>query len=369
VATFEELAERLSRGASAQERIEAAEALAEVDDPRVAAALAKALADPSAAVRDRVEELLGQFCHRDQTGHLRALLDEAERVSAALAAEVGRLRDDELGDEDAPRPEPIEPPDGFEGDCAVVRLDTGPVDVKRMCAIVAEAVGEALFAVTREVHLTKGFLVRSVPASVARQLVRDLGLAGVPAAAAPADWLPEPMELVRVRDPKFGAGALEGIIVPDGHECKAAWQSVELVAAGRIEVELKRRKADEDWSPFTRPLRARGEDRPLHEIGYEYVLEVYAGEPLQRLRLLTHELDFEIMQRRPADFASVARLARGLVRRADHRCLTAGVRRLADLDHDDWDDLTFISPLAFEHYVAWQRLLLVLGVPLPRDRF
>ena len=74
------------------------------------------------------------------------------------------------------------------------------------------------------------------------------------------------------------------------------------------------------------------------------------------------------MQRRLGDFSSVARLARGLVRHVGRRCLAAGVRRLAELERDNWDDLTFLSPVAFDHYVTWQRLLLKLGVALPRDR-
>ncbi len=368
MATFEELAERLAGGATPQARIEAAERLAEADDPRVAPTLARALADPSAAVRERVEALLAEFGRRDHTGTLQALLDEAERVSAALTAEVGRLRGDEPPEAEIVA-EPIEPPEGFDGDCVVVRLDARPVKLKRMCGIVAEAIGQALFAVTREVHLTKGILARSAPAAVARQLVRDLAAAGVPAAAAPAAWLPEPPDLVRVRDPVFGPAALRGVVVPEGGECEAAWETVELVVAGRIEVELKRGKADEDWSPFTRPLRGRGQDGPLHELGYEYALEVYGGEPLARLRLLTRELDFETMQRRPSGLASVARLARGLLGRVARPRLAAGVRRLAERDRDNWDDLTFLSPLAFEDYVAWQRLLLALGAPLPRDPY
>ena len=240
MATFEELAEQLARGATSSHRIEAADALAGLDDPRVAPTLAKALADPHPAVREHVEELLAQFGHRDRTGHLRALLDEAERVSAALAAEVGRLRGDDLADDAPPTLEPIAPPEGFDGECVVVRLDAGPMDTKRVCQIVATALGEALFAVTREVHVTKGFLARSVPAEVARQLVRDLAAAGLPVAAAPVEWLPEPLDAVRLRRPEFGRAALRGAVVPDGHACEVAWDTVELVAAGRIEVELRR---------------------------------------------------------------------------------------------------------------------------------
>jgi len=369
VATFEELAEQLAQGPSPEQRIAAAEALADVDDPRVAPALARALADPSAAVRERVEALLGHFCRRDRSGQLEALLEEAERVSTALATEVVRLRGGAPPQAEPVPLEPIEPPEGFEGDCVIVRLDTRPVDLKRMCRIVAEATEQALFAVTREVHLTKGILARPVPADVARQLVRRLGQAGVPAAAAPADWLPEPLDVVRLRDPQFDLGGLCGTVVPAGEECRLAWDAVALVVGGRIEVELKRSGAQEEWSPLGRPLFSRERLEPLHEVGYEYVLEVYAGEPLRRLRPLTHELDFEIMQRRPQDFASVARLARGILPHVDSDRVGLGVRRMAERDRDIWDDLTFISPVAFEQYVAWHRLLLVLGVPLPRDRY
>ena len=368
VATFDELAERLTRGATAADRIAAAEGLARLDDPRVAPALAKALGDVSPDARRRVEELLAEFSHREGDDHLRTLLDEAQRVSSALAAEVSRLRGEPVDDGEPVKLEPIEPPDGYGGGCVVVRLDATLIDVKRPCQIVANGLGEAMFTITRELHLTKGIFARAVPAEAARQMVRELGKAGVPAAAAPADWLPLSPELVRLRRPQLGPKRLEGVLLPDARRCTASWDSVELVVAGRIEVELKLDKGDEDWSPFTRPLRPRADGAKSHGIGYEYVLDIFAGQPLQRLRLMTHELDFEIMQRRPSDFSSVARLARGLLRHVDRRRVTAGVRRLAELERDAWENLTFLSPLTFDDYVAWQRLLLVLGVPLPRDR-
>ncbi|MFW6108308.1 MAG: HEAT repeat domain-containing protein [bacterium] len=366
--TFDELSERLARGADADQRIDAAQRLAELDDPRVAPTLARALDDRDARVRERVEELLSQFCRSDESGNLRALLAEAERVSAALAAEVSRLRGELPAEAEPASVEPVEPPEHYGGDCAVIRLDARPADLKRACQAVAKAIDQALFTVTRELHRTKGFLAHAVPAETARPLVHDLERVGLLAGAVPTAWVPETLELVRVRAPQFASGELRGTIVPAGEAIAVPWETVELVAAGRIEVELKREKADEDWSPFTRPLR-REDGKPLHETGYEYALEVYGGEPLRRLRLLTHELDFEIMQRRPSDFSSVARLAREIVRHADRRCVAAGVRRLAELDRENWDDLTFLSPAAFEAYLAWQRLLLRLEVPLPRDRY
>ena len=45
----------------------------------------------------------------------------------------------------------------------------------------------------------KPFAIMCRSLDVARQLVRRLGEAGVPAAAAPADWLPEPLDVVRLR--------------------------------------------------------------------------------------------------------------------------------------------------------------------------
>ena len=369
MAGFEELAESLTNGPAAADRVAAAEALARLGDPRVAPTLAKALADVSPDVRQRVEELLAEFSHREGEAHLQTLLDEAQRVSSALAAEVTRLRGEPAPDDAEPATlEPIEPPEGYGGDCIVVRLDSAPIDVKRACQIVAKGIGEALFTVTRELHLTKGIFARAVAADAARQVVRELARAGLPAAAAPVDSLGEPLELVRLRRPAFTADRLEGVVLPDARRCGASWASVELVVAGRIEIELKLDKGDEDWSLFTRPLRPMADGQKSHAIGYEYVLDVLAGQPLQRLRLMTHELDFETMQRRPSDFSSVARLARGLLRHVDRRRVTAGVRRLAELERDAWDDLTFLSPLAFDDYVAWQRLLLALGVPLPRDR-
>ena len=366
MATFDELAQRLATGLTPKDRIGAAEALAELDDSRVAPALAKALADPSPEVRGRVEELLGQFCHRDKQGHLGVLLEEAQRVSSALAAEVSRLRDDAGLEAPSAAVEPIEPPHGYIGLCILVRLTADPMDVKRACQLVADAVGEPLFKVTRELHLTKGILARSVPSGVAGDLVRDLAEAGVRAAAAPVSWLPEMPELLRLRDPQFGPRTLRGTVTPGGEELEATWDTLEIVAAGRLEVELKRGQADEDWSLFTRPLEPMASGTRVHQASYEYIVDVYASQPLRRLRLLTHELDFDVMQRKPSEFGRVARLARELTRCTDHRRLTAGVRRLADLDSDSWDDLTFLSLTAFEHYTAWQRLLLALGVPLPR---
>ena len=111
MATFDELAQRLASGLP-KERIAAAEALAELDDTRVAPTLAKALGDPSPEVRARAEELLGQFSRGGSQDNLRLLLDEARRVSLALANEVTRLRG---GAEPASAPAlaaPIEPPAG-----------------------------------------------------------------------------------------------------------------------------------------------------------------------------------------------------------------------------------------------------------------
>jgi hypothetical protein len=336
-----------------------------MDDPRVAPTLAKALGDPSPEVRRRIEEILGRFSQRDHDGNLRVLLEEAERVAASLAAEVQRLRGHVSPRAKAPPVEPIEPPPGFEGPCAVVRLTGDSPDVKRISRIVAKATARPLFGVAREMHLTKGFLARSVPAEVARNLVRELAEAGVVAGAAPMDLVPPPVEPVRLRNPKFEPDALSGSMVPSGQETRAAWDAVELVVAARIEVEVKR-GGEEDWSPFTPPIRPRQDQGPARQMAYEYAIEVFAGSPVQRFRLVTHELDFEVMQRRPSEFGRVARLARELLRHVDSRHANAGMNRLADLDWDNWDDLTFLSPLGFEGYVTWQRLLLVLGVPLPR---
>jgi len=365
VATFDELAQRLASGLP-KERIAAAEALAELDDTRVAPTLAKALGDPSPEVRARAEELLGQFSRGGSQDNLRLLLDEARRVSLALANEVTRLRGDAPPADTPTLAAPIEPPDGYSGDCVVVRLTAGPMDVKRACQLVADALDVPLFRVTREVHLTKGILARAVPADAARALVQALDHAGVVAAAVPVDALPKTPQLVRLRGPRPGATMLCGKVVPSGEDIEVAWDTLELVAAGRLELELKRDQSDEDWSLFTRPLKPTADGTRVHKIGYEYVVDVYAGQPVQRLRLLTHEFDFDVMQRQPTEFGRVARLAREITHCADRRRLTAGVWRLADLDSDSWDDLTFLSPTAFEHYTTWQRLLLALDVPLPR---
>jgi len=365
VESFEELADRLAQAPDAHERMEAAERLSELDDPRVAPALARALADPDAAVRQRVEELLSTFSRRDPRGHLGVLLEEAERVAAALADEVQRLRG-EVPEEGQPGTvDPLEPPEGFEGDCALVRLTGGPVDVRRVSRIVAPALGVAGFEVTREVTTTKGFLARGVPAALARRLVGELAEAGVVAGAPPLEWVPEPLKVARLRNPTFEAKALRGDLLPRGEE-SLAWESVELVVAARLELDLQPGALEEDWSPFTHPLKPRGEARGDHEPLYSYVIEVIAGDPARRLRLLTHELDFRAMQRRPSRFGKVAPLARSLVRHVGRARLSAGVRRLADRDEENWDDLTFTSPVGYEDYVTWQRLLLVLGVPLPR---
>ncbi|NQT53148.1 hypothetical protein HQ576_13905, partial [bacterium] len=88
MSTFEILADRLAHAATVAERMAAAEQLAALADPRVAPALARALADADDGVRARADELLAQFCHRDQDSSLRLLLDEAERMADALSTEV-----------------------------------------------------------------------------------------------------------------------------------------------------------------------------------------------------------------------------------------------------------------------------------------
>jgi hypothetical protein len=365
VATFEELAERLAGGATPPERMEAAERLAELDDPRVAPALARALSDPDGEVRRRVEELLSGFARRDRDGHLAALLAEAERVAAALAAEAQRLRGEAPEEAEAAPVEAVEPPPGFEGQCVLVRLTGGPMNVKQVSRIVAGALRASAFEIAREATRTKGFLARGVPAGLARGAVRQLAAAGVVAGAAPADWLPPPLKVLRLREPTFTRDGFHGRLLPSGDE-SVAWRQVELIVAGRVELDLEPDALQEDWRPFTRPLAPRVERRSEQERLYEYVVEILAGEPVRRLRLLTHELDFRVMQRRPSRFSKVARLAREIVRHAPRERLAAGVRRLADRDEENWDDLTFISPLGYEDYVTWQRLLLKLGVPLPR---
>ena len=363
--TFEELAERLANGLVPEERLAAAEKLARLDDPRVAPALARALADSDAAVRQRVEELLGSFCRRDHAGHLAALLDEAERVAAALSSEARRLRG-QPSEEPAPAAvEAIEPPEGYEGECALVRLTGEPIDARRASRVVAQALGSPVFEVTRTLHSTKGFLARGVPADIARRLLAEVGRAGVVAAAVPVASLPEPLKVVRLRNPKFTPDALEGQLLPTGEE-RVAWSCVELIIAGRLEMDLAPDALEEDWSPFTHPLKPRGERRSEQEPIHHYVVEVFTGEPARRLRLLTYDLDFKALQRRPSRFGKVARLAREIVRHVDRSRLSAGVCRLADRDEESWDDLTFTSPVGYEDYVTWQRLLVALGVPLPK---
>jgi len=239
------------------------------------------------------------------------------------------------------------------------------MDIKRVSRTVAAALGVPVFQVTREIHTSKGFLARGVAAGVARGLVAELAKAGVVAGAVPMEALPTPLEFLRLRSPTFGPEALRGQLLPDG-EANVAWGSVALVVAGRMEMELESGALDEDWRPFTHPLRPRGEARLDREPDYNYIIELFAGEPPQRLRLLTHDLDFKAMQRRPPRFGKVARLARDLLRRVDRPRAAAGIRRLADRDEENWDNLTFTSPLGYEDYVTWQRLLLALGVPLPR---
>ncbi len=372
--SFEELAARLTQAANPTERMAAAEELSRLNDRRVAAALARALADPDPGVRSRVEELLGQFCRSDAAGSLQVLLDEAERVADALAMEVHRLRGGgsqelaalpgrEAADE-ARLGHPIEPPEGYEGECALIRLAPKPHEVKPASAIVAKGVGVARFLVAREVQTTKGFLARGVRAVVAAALVRELHEAGIVAGAVPMEQVPAALAPMRLRGPVFDRDALRGTIVPGGEVCEVAWSTVVLAVAARMEIELKRDARDEDWSLFTRPIKAGG--GRTHQTGYDYVVELFAGEPLRRFRLGTHELDFDIMQRRPSSFGRVARLGRRLARRLDRRRINAGLRRLEEQDDEDWDDLTFVSPPGFESYVAWLRLLIDLGVPLPR---
>jgi hypothetical protein len=362
--SFDDLAEQLANAPDAADRVSAAERLAQMDDPRAVPALARALGDPDGRVRRRVEELLSQFSRGDSTGKLQALLQEAERVADELSREVDRLRGRVPPEALETAVEPVEPPEGFEGDCALALLVPRAEERKRLATIVSRVLGKARFLVTRELQTTKGFLAREVPAAQARTAVRELWEADIPAAAVPTEQVPPPLTAVRLRQPRFDGDALRGTAVPGGETVAVAWDTVELALAARLEVELKREAKDEDWSVWTRPLAA-GEASP-HEQSHEYLVEVFAGEPLQRYRLATHELDFDAMQRRPASFGRVARLARRLVRRLDRRRINAGLRRLEEGDDEDWDRLTFVSPPGFESYVSWLRLLLRLGVPLPR---
>jgi len=364
VESFEELFRRLTEAPTPRERLEAAERLAELPDSRVAPALAKALADPDPAVRARVEALLGEFGRRDRGGHLAALLAEAERVAQALAAEAQRLRG-EVPEEPRARPvDPMPPPEGYSGPCVLVRLTGDAMDLKRVSRLVAPAVGAPPFEVAREVQTTKGFLARGLAAEAAGRLVAQLAELGVVAAAVPADALPPALKPARVREAGFDARGLRAQLLPSGEE-SIAWHDVALVVAARVELDLEPDALEESWSPLTRPLppRSRGRER---EPTYDYQIELFVRAPDRRLRLVTYELDFHAMQRRPSRFGKVARLAREIVRHADRRCLSAGLRRLADHDEENWHDLTFTSPVGYEDYVTWLRLLLSLGVPLPR---
>ena len=366
MASFEELADRLANAPSAQERIEAAEALSRLDDPRVAPTLARALSDPDERVRARAEELLSGFSRRERADSLRALLEEAERIAAALSREVQRLKGglpDRLPEPPgAPRPKPIDPPEGFRGECALVRLSQGPMDIRRVSRLVARELGRVVFEVSREISATKGFIARGVPVQAARDLVPRLAELDVPVAAVPMDHVPEALPVQRVRNPRFTPAALEGDLLPSG-QVAVAWDDVALVVAGRIELDLHPGGLSEDWSPFTQPLKPQVVDRRPQ---YEYVVELFTETPPRRLRLLTHELDFKEFQRRPTNFHRVARLGRELVRRVARERLGAGLWLLADGDEDNWDRLTFASPVGYEDYVVWQRLLQQPGVPLPR---
>ena len=144
MALFEELAARLATSSDPRDRARAAEELAGLDDPRVAPALARALADADAAVRQRVEELLSQFCRRDKTGHLQLLLAEAERVSEALAAEVERLRGESPLAGEPATVEPIAPPEGYDGPCALIRLAPATHDIQRFSRRPGALVGQDL---------------------------------------------------------------------------------------------------------------------------------------------------------------------------------------------------------------------------------
>jgi len=362
VATFEELADRLAHAPEARERTAAAEALAALDDPRVAPTLARALSDADAAVRLRVEELLGQFCRRDATGQLQSLLAEAERVAEALAAEVQRLRGPAVMEPKHAVVEPLFSPPGFARACALVRLTARPMSTKAVSRLVAAALGKPAFEVTREVHSTKGFLARGIPASVADRLVRELAEAGVVAGAVPMDWLPAPVELARLREPAIGPSAFSGRIGP-GAETIIPWSTVELVVAARLTADLEPEAIEENWSSLSRPLRPRSRSA---EPTYEHTLEVLAGDPLRRLRLVTYDLDFKTLHRRLSSFGKVTRLARDLSRHVDPHRLSAGVHRLTERDEENWEDLSFVSRLGYEHYVLWLRLLLKLGIPLPQ---
>jgi len=362
LATFEELVERLTVGPSAEERLAAAEALSRLDDPRVAPALARALADPDERVRRGVEELLSNFT-RGEAANLRALLAEAERVAAALSEEVQRLRGRlcaDLPEPRRPRVEPMPPPGGYTGECALVRLSQVPMDIKRVSRLVARRLGRVVFEVAREINATKGFIARSVPAEAAGDLVAALADLDIPTAAVPMADLPVGVQPQRVRNPRFAPQALTGNLLPTG-EVEVRWEDVALVVAGRIELDLHPGGLSEDWSPFTQPLKPQKVERGPQ---FEYVVELFTAEA-RRFRLLTHELDFQEFQRRPTNFARVARLGRQIVRRVSREKLAAGLWLLADGDEDNWEGLTFASPMGYEDYVVWLRLLQRMGVPLP----
>ena len=366
MATFEQLASDLEHAATPQARIAAAERLFELDDPRVVPVLARALADPSEQVRQRVEDLLTRFGRRDRTGNLAALLNEAERVAAALASEAERLRG---GTPEAPEPapvvEPLPPPDGYQGQCALVRLTGGLMDLKRVSRTVAAALAMPAFEVNRLIHTTKGFVARDVPADAARQLVADLADIGLPTGAVPSDTVPPTIRPARLRNPRFAADFMAGHLLPDGEE-SVAWPDVHLVLAGRVEMDIEPGALDEDWSPFTHPLSPRTDRRADQEPLYNYILELFTAAPARRIRLMAHDLDLTAMQRRPTSFGRVAHLAREIVRRVPRTAVSAGAWRLAERDSEDWDGLSFTSPIGYEHYATWHRLLLSLGVPLPR---
>ncbi|NQT88582.1 HEAT repeat domain-containing protein, partial [bacterium] len=351
--TFDELARTLSAASDPLDRIAAAEAIADLDDSRVVPTLARALADSDSRVRTRVEQLLTLFGRRDGTADLAALLNEAERVATSLASEVRRLR----GDEEPRQPEiePMPPPDGYRGDCAILRLTGGPLlaDIRRTGRIVSELLGRPLFEVTRELQHTKGFLARRVPHAAASELIERLARSHIVAGAVPEAMVPDHPDPARVRAPRCAPDSLRGNLLPTGQE-SMAWSDVQLIAAGRIETDLHPDAIDEDWSFFTRPIRSSVSSSPAESV-YEYIVEIFGGEPVRRLRLVTHDLDFKTLNRRVSSFATVSRMTRDIVRYADRSRVSAGVWRLADRADDDWEDLTFLSQVGFDAYVAWQR--------------
>ena len=365
MSTFDDLAQRLADASDPADRIAAAEALSRLDDSRVAPTLARALADADAGVRARIEELLALFGRRDQATGLTALLEEAERVASRLAGEVQRLRGDEPRPDDQVEVTPLFPPEDTTEDCAVIRLTGGLLqpDIKRAGNVVATTLGTPKFEATRELQTTKGFLARRVAPDKAAELVASLAEARIVAGAVPESMVPAAPEPARVRDPKCTPDLLQGRLLPSGSD-RMPWTDIQLIVAGRIETEVKPDE-DDETSLFSRLFRAPTPMLRTQPV-YEYLVEVYGGEPVRRLRLVTHDLDFKTMQRRMSSFGTVVHMARELVRYADRRCVSAGVWLLADRAHDEWEDLTFLSPVAFDTYVAWQRLLLLLQLPLPR---